>query len=80
MKYLINKIKEWWHGEDVFYENKPSDPFFIVGWDNKKHWTSKAANGLWNFIIKNKKLFREIFVGVIVGIILFYLTKLFTND
>ena len=44
MKKIIEKIKSWWSGEDIFHENKPSDPVIFIGWNNSKHWTSSLAH------------------------------------
>lgn len=52
---MFEKIKNWWHGEDTIHENKPSDPFFVIGWYNKKHWTSRFAHRLVDFYLEHWK-------------------------
>ena len=67
---MFEKIKKWWHGEDIVHENKPSDPFFVIGWYNKKHWTSRVAHSVVNYVIKHQTWIIPTLITLVASIIL----------
>jgi len=60
---MIERIKKWWHGEDVFHENDPRSPIVFIGWQNKKHWTSKIAHWLLSLFTNPER--RSIFLAIL---------------
>lgn len=64
---MIEKVKKWWRGEDIFHENKPNDPLIIIGWRNKKHWTSVFVHSILDFYIKHWQWLWGIAVAITVS-------------
>lgn len=75
---MIDKIKKWWNGEDIFHKNKPSDPVIFIGWHNKKHWTSLLVHWIISLFTNHER--RSTFLAVLGFItFVFMLLKYFTN-
>lgn len=75
---MIERVKKWWHGEDIVRENDPNSPIMFIGWSNKKHWSSKIAHWLISLFTNPER--RSIFLAIL-GFITFVLmlVKYFTN-
>ncbi len=43
-------IKSWWDGEYVAHENDPRSDLFILGGHTKRHWTSRCAHAVAEFV------------------------------
>lgn len=43
-------IKSWWEGEFEPYENDPRSSIVLIGGRQKRHWTSRAAHSVANFL------------------------------
>lgn len=75
---MLEKIKKWWNGEDIFHENKPNDPVIFIGWNNKKHWTSLLVH--WIFSLFTNPERRSTFLAILGFITFFFMIlKFFTN-
>lgn len=75
---MIEKIKKWWNGEDIFHKNNPNDPVIFIGWNNKKHWTSVFAHWFVSLFTNPER--RSIFLAVMVFItFIFMLLNHFSN-
>lgn len=70
MKRIKNRIKKWWYGKDIFFENDSNDSVFFYGWYNKKHWSSKLIHAIFSFYIQHWKFIWELLIGVIVTILI----------
>lgn len=47
---LRSKARQWWEGEFVPYENDPNSGLFFVGGWQRRHWSARAAQALWDFL------------------------------
>ena len=47
---LRAKIKRWWDGETVSYENDPSSPVTVIAWWIRRHWTSRACHAVVDYV------------------------------
>ena len=75
---MIRKIKKWWDGENIIHENHPDDPVIFIGWNNKKHWTSKLVHWIVSLFTNTER--RATFLAVLAFItFMFMLLKYFTN-
>jgi len=52
---MIQAIKNWWDGETHAYENDPSSNAVIIGVYVQRHWTSRFAHTIWDFLKKEWK-------------------------
>jgi hypothetical protein len=46
---MLAKIRKWYQGEVIPYENEPGSHVVIIGWDEKRHWTAEVAHTLVKF-------------------------------
>ena len=75
---MIEKIKKWWNGEDIVYQNKPSDPIVLIGWKNKKHWTSSLVHWVVSLFTNSER--RSVFLAVLAFMtFIFMILKFFTH-
>ena len=75
---MIEKIKKWWNGKDIFHENKPSDPVIFIGWSNKKHWTSSLLHWIVSIFTNPER--RSAFLAALAFItFIFMILKYFTH-
>ena len=70
MKKIIQAIKTWWYGEDIFHENNPNDPLIFIGWRTKRHWTSRIAHSVVNYMIKHQAWIIPTIITAVVAIVL----------
>jgi hypothetical protein len=52
---MWTKIKHWYEGKFMPYENDPGSPVVIFGWDYERHWTSRAAHVVAEFYLREWK-------------------------
>lgn len=62
---MLNKIKNWWIGEEYFIEG------VLPGIRYKRHWTAKAASIFTNFYLNHWKWIVSTLIGVFGLIIAF---------
>lgn len=46
----MKRLHSWWHGEYLSYDNDPSSGIIVVGGYFNRHWTSRAAHCVVNFL------------------------------
>ncbi len=46
---VLGRIRQWYEGEFVPYENDPRSQVVLIGGWQKRHWTAKAARALVEF-------------------------------
>jgi hypothetical protein len=44
-----DKVRKWYDGERVPYQNEPGSGIIFLGWDEKRHWTAEVARVLVRF-------------------------------
>ncbi|MDO7397647.1 hypothetical protein Q5X53_08745 [Acinetobacter baumannii] len=69
---MLKLFRKWWNGKLVTYEGDP----FIIGFD--RHWTSRLAHWLINFILIPEQRARLLAVIGILSFI-FMLAKFFSD-
>lgn len=69
---MISKIKKWYEGEFVEYENDPNSLAVMIGGYYKKHWTAEMTEGLVIFYLAHWKWLWG-FAASVVGLYLAYL-------
>ena len=50
---MLGKIRKWYNGEFIAYENNPNSLVFFVGGYQKRHWASRAAHVVVDFWMKH---------------------------
>lgn len=46
---MREKIRRWWQGKWVPYENDPDSGVVIFGGNERRHWTASALRMIWEF-------------------------------
>jgi hypothetical protein len=62
---MIEKIKKWWNGEWNTYSD---DELFAIS--NDKHWSSRIAHSIVDYIKKHQSWIIPTIITVVVSIIL----------
>jgi hypothetical protein len=52
---MKEKIRKWYNGVFIPYENDPSSAVFVVGGDTKRHWTAKLVRWALEFYMREWK-------------------------
>jgi hypothetical protein len=52
---MKEKIRKWYEGEFIPYENAPDSTVLFVGGDHKRHWTAKLARWVIEFYMREWK-------------------------
>lgn len=67
MKKIIEKIKSWWSGEEVFH----SHPLvFSAKGQIKRHWTSIWAHSITDYIKKHQSWIIPTLITVVLSVVL----------
>jgi hypothetical protein len=61
---LHRRIKNWYEGEFIPYENDPNLNIFILGGNQEIHWTAKIARWIISFWSEHWKFIITILVAV----------------
>ena len=69
---MLKKIKKWWDGEYIPYDNHPSSQVFIIGGFVHRHWTSKVAHSIVDFLGREWK-WATGFAVAVAGLVMTYL-------
>jgi len=52
---VIERIRKWYEGKWVPYENPPNSSVVIIGGDYERHWTAEVARTLVTFYLSHWK-------------------------
>ncbi|MDF1831805.1 MAG: hypothetical protein P1U52_05590 [Porticoccaceae bacterium] len=52
---MLDKIRKWYEGKWVAYENPPNSSVVIIGGDYERHWTASVARVLVTFYLAHWK-------------------------
>ena len=52
---MFKKVRRWWEGVYIEYENDPNSGVVIIGGDQRWHWSALIARGLVGFVFKEWK-------------------------
>lgn len=70
MNVICKKIKDWYEGEYIPYQNEMGrKPFFIPGGRYRRHWTANAARWLLNDVKKDHMRWLAFIVSVLALIL-----------
>lgn len=47
---MLERVRSWWKGEFVPYENDPDSPIIVIGGFTHRHWTSRVARAVVGFL------------------------------
>lgn len=47
---MKTKLKKWWDGEFIPYDNDDNSGLVFTHGTQKRHWTSRLANAVWGFL------------------------------
>ena len=50
---MLRKIKEWYEGEWVPFENNPNSSIVLIGGSYRRHWTAEIARKLISFYLNH---------------------------
>lgn len=68
---VVKPIKLWWDGEFVLHENDNNSGLVFIGGYYKRHWTSRVAHALFEFLQKEWKWVIGISIPI-TGLIMTY--------
>lgn len=66
---MLKKIKAWYEGKYIPYENSPDSPIFFFGGTDKRHWTARIARILVEFYLEHWKWLWSISVASGIAIL-----------
>lgn len=69
---LKEKIRNWYEGRYIPYENDPNSSVVIVGGYYERHWTAKFARILVSFYLEHWKWLWGVFLSLL-GLYMAYL-------
>jgi hypothetical protein len=67
---MKEKIKRWYEGEFIPYENDPNSAVFFVGGNHKRHWTAKLSRWAIEFYMREWKWTLGA-VGAVIGALVY---------
>lgn len=67
---MIEKIKMWWNGKDIYLKSGQYDHTFCPAPFNEKHWTSRIAHSLVKYLVKHQIWIIPTIITVAVSIML----------
>lgn len=72
---MLDKIRKWWNGTDTPINNPPGAKVIFIGWDNEKHWSSKAAHWIVSLVAIPERRSRLLAVLAILTFIVMLLKQ-----
>ena len=52
---MREKIRRWWNGKFIPYENDPNSSVVLFGGSTEYHWTARIAHVMWDFYLREWK-------------------------
>lgn len=65
MNNFKTRVRNWWDGRFIPYENDPNDSVVIIGGNQEWHWTARVARRIVAFLGKEWKWV----IGTILAVI-----------
>jgi len=50
---MFRRIKRWYEGDWIAWENDPNDSIIVIGGNYERHWTAEIARLLVSFYLKH---------------------------
>jgi len=55
MASMWRRVRAWWEGRFVPYENDPNDSIVFIGGYSERHWTARVVRAVASFVRKEWK-------------------------
>ena len=68
MPTLVERIKRWYEGEFVVYENDPASDMMIIGGDYQRHWSARLVRSIVEFHRREWKTMASIYLAVVMAV------------
>lgn len=70
-KTIRDRIKRWYEGKYIPWENEPDSPIVVIGGDTKYHWTAIVARVVVGFWLRHWKWCLGFSVSVAIAVLMY---------